>query len=78
VIWTFVDETARRLLGPLRSLRVGKVDLAPLVGIALVLLFAQFAEHGVRSPTQFDINGRPEIPAFEIPGLRGLYERLSR
>ena len=58
MIWTFVDETARRLLGPLRSLRVGKVDLAALAGIILVFLFAQFAEHGVRSPTQFDINGK--------------------
>ncbi len=77
VIWNFVDETARRLLGPLRLLRVGKVDLAPLAGIVLVSLFAQFAEHGVRSPMQFDINGRPEPPAWEIPGLRGLYERVS-
>jgi hypothetical protein len=78
VIWNIVDETARRLLGPLRSLRVGKVNFAPLVGIALVSLFAQFAEHGVRSQSQFDINGRPEPPAWEIPGLRGLYERVSR
>jgi len=76
--WNFVDETARRLLVPLRSLRVGKVDFAPLAGIALVCLFAQFAEHGVRSPTQFDLNGKPEVPAWEIPGLRGLYERASR
>lgn len=77
VILNFVDGTARRLLSPLRVLRVGKVDLAPLAGIALVFLFAQFAEHGLRPPTRFDINGRPEVPAWEIPGLRGLYERVS-
>jgi uncharacterized protein YggT (Ycf19 family) len=78
VFWNFVDETARRLLQPLRPLRVGKVDFAPLVGIALIFLFAQFVEHGLHPTTRFDINGRPEPPAWEIPGLRGLYERLSQ
>ncbi len=77
-IWNLVDEAARRLLGPLRLLRAGKLNIAPLVGIALVLLFAQFAEHGIRPPMQLDINGRPEPPTWEIPGLRGLYERVSR
>lgn len=78
VIWSFVDETARRLLRPLRALRVGKVDFAPVVGIALVFLFAQFAEHGWRSAAPYDANGRPELPAWEVPGLQGLFEQVSR
>ena len=81
VIWSFVDETARRLLEPLRQLplRVGKVDLSPVVAIAVVCLFAQFAEHGLRPPIQFDpTNGRPELPAWEIPGLQQVYEWVSR
>lgn len=79
-IWKFVDLTARRLLRPLQSipLRVGKVDWSPLVGIIVVLLFAHFTEHGIRTPTRRDLNGRPERPAFEVPGLVALYERVAR
>lgn len=49
-LWNFVNTTAHRLLGPLRSipLRIGKVDFAPVVGIALVFVFAELAENGVR------------------------------
>jgi hypothetical protein len=41
--WSFVDITARNMLGPLRwmPLRVGKVDFLPLVGMALVFLVTQ-------------------------------------
>jgi len=79
-MWNFVDETARRLLGPLRRLplRLGKVDFAPVVGIAAVFLMAQVAEHGLRSATRVDLDGRLEQPDFEIPGLRQLYEHVSR
>lgn len=35
-IWEFVQRAGRTLLGPLNWLRIGKLDLAPLVGIALV------------------------------------------
>jgi hypothetical protein len=49
-IWSYVDGTAQTLLKPLKVipfLRIGKVDLKPVVGIALVFLIAQLAEWGV-------------------------------
>ena len=48
-IWNYANATARRLLAPLRPLplRVGKVDFAPVVGIALVFVAAHFAEMGL-------------------------------
>lgn len=77
--WNFVDTAARRLLRPLRALplRGGKVDLAPVLGIVLVFLFAYFAESGW-PPARKDANGRREFRRFEIPGLIELYERVSR
>ena len=81
VIWNYVDDTARQLLRPLRRLplHVGKVDLSPVVAIAVVCLFAQLAEHGLRPPTEFDrVTGRPLPPVWEIPGLQQLYEWVSR
>ena len=36
--WDFVSITARNLLRPLKALRVGKIDFAPVVGVLLVLL----------------------------------------
>jgi len=47
--WNFVALTGRNLLRPLRwlPLRLGKVDFAPLVGIALVFLAAELAERGL-------------------------------
>lgn len=79
-LWNFVDRAARRLLAPLRllPLRLGRVDLAPIVGIGLVWLFAHGAEHGLRPPAKFDEQGRPMPPAVEIPGLVDLYRRVSR
>lgn len=43
--WNFISSTARQLLRPLDRfpLRAGKVDLAPLVGIALVFFLAEMA-----------------------------------
>jgi uncharacterized protein YggT (Ycf19 family) len=48
-LWSYVDVTARQLLAPLRNLplRVGKMDFAPLVGIAIVFLAARLAEIGL-------------------------------
>ena len=48
-LWHFVNVAANRLLLPLKSipLRIGKVDFAPVVGIALVFVLAEFAENGV-------------------------------
>jgi len=49
VFWNCVDASARRLLSPLRHLplRVGKMDFAPVVGIALVFFAARMAETGL-------------------------------
>jgi uncharacterized protein YggT (Ycf19 family) len=42
-LWNFVNTTAHHLLAPLRwiPLQLGRVDFAPLVGIAVVFLVAQ-------------------------------------
>jgi len=47
--WSFITATGRNLLNPLRPvpLRLGKVDFAPLVGIALVFLFGELSERGL-------------------------------
>lgn len=47
--WNYVGGTARILLKPLGKLplRVGKVDFAPLVGLAIVFLIAGLAERGL-------------------------------
>ena len=49
-IWNYADLTAQTLLRPLKRipLQVGKVDLKPLVGIALVFFIAEFAGRGLR------------------------------
>ena len=78
-VWNFVDVAARRLLRPLQrlELRRGKVDLTPVVGLALVFLLAYFAENGL-PPARMDVHGRRVPRAFEIPGLHDLYERTTR
>jgi uncharacterized protein YggT (Ycf19 family) len=47
--WIYVHAGAQTLLSPLRAvpLRVGKVDFAPIVGIALVFLLAELAGRGL-------------------------------
>jgi uncharacterized protein YggT (Ycf19 family) len=47
--WSYIGGTARILLKPLSKLplRAGKVDFAPLVGIAIVFLIAELAERGL-------------------------------
>lgn len=47
--WNYVHATAQTLLAPLRKipLRAGKVDFAPVVGIALVFLLGQLAASGL-------------------------------
>jgi uncharacterized protein YggT (Ycf19 family) len=47
--WNYVNATAQTLLKPLEKipLRVGKVDFAPVVGIALTFLLAEFAGRGL-------------------------------
>jgi len=48
-LWQYVAATAHTLLQPLRRipLQAGKVDFAPLVGIALIFLIAHFGERGL-------------------------------
>ena len=48
-VWDFIALTARYILAPLDrfSLRAGKIDLAPLIGIALILLLLQALPNGV-------------------------------
>jgi uncharacterized protein YggT (Ycf19 family) len=47
--WNYVNATAQRLLQPLRKipLRVGKVDFAPVVALALLFFLAELAGHGL-------------------------------
>ena len=47
--WNYVNVTAEVLLRPLKKipLRLGKMDFAPLVGIALIFLAAEFAGRGL-------------------------------
>ena len=48
-IWNYVNAVAQNLLAPLRKipLRAGKVDFAPLVGIAIVFFAAELAARGL-------------------------------
>ncbi len=48
-IWNYIASEAQTLLRPLRAvpLRAGKVDFAPVLGIALVFLLAELAERGL-------------------------------
>ena len=47
--WSYVNAEARTLLSPLRAvpLQTGKVDFAPVVGLALVFLAAELAGRGL-------------------------------
>ena len=47
--WSYVNAEARTLLSPLRAvpLQAGKVDFAPVVGLALVFLAAELAGRGL-------------------------------
>jgi uncharacterized protein YggT (Ycf19 family) len=77
--WQHLDIIARILLRPLRSLplRFGRLDLAPVVGICLVLLVAWGLEQGVEFPLGNDASGRPKPRWIDVPGLVDLYRRVS-
>jgi uncharacterized protein YggT (Ycf19 family) len=47
--WKYINLTAQKLLSPLQKipLRLGKMDFAPVVAIALVFLAAEFAGRGL-------------------------------
>lgn len=78
--WPQLEEIARRLLVPLRflPLRIGRFDFAPLLGIALVLLFAYGAENGIKSSLRRDKAGRSQPPLVNIPGLVEIYQRIAK
>jgi uncharacterized protein YggT (Ycf19 family) len=48
-IWNYITVTGQNLLRPLErfSLRAGKVDFSPIVGLVLVFAGAEFAERGL-------------------------------
>jgi uncharacterized protein YggT (Ycf19 family) len=47
--WTFIDNSARRILKLIAwiPLRIGKLDFAPLAGMALVIFAAEYATRGL-------------------------------
>jgi uncharacterized protein YggT (Ycf19 family) len=76
--WQHLNDLGQQVLRPLRflPLRLGRIDFAPLVGIALVFLFAQLAEHG--APRRFDRTGKELPRRIEIPGLVDLYRQVAK
>jgi uncharacterized protein YggT (Ycf19 family) len=71
-LWKYVAVTGQRILLPLRKipLQLGKVDFAPLVGMALIFMVANCAEFGVKLPRI------PGLGGWHIPGLVNLYAKL--
>jgi uncharacterized protein YggT (Ycf19 family) len=47
--WNYVNATAQALLAPLRKipLRAGRVDFAPVIGIAIIFFAAELAQRGL-------------------------------
>jgi hypothetical protein len=46
-IWNYIAQTGRRLMAPLQWLRIGRLDFAPLLAMAVVFFGARFAEWGL-------------------------------
>jgi uncharacterized protein YggT (Ycf19 family) len=79
--WQHLTGLARTVLTPLRRLplRLGRIDLTPLVGIVIVLLLAHAVESGVQTPRRFDKTTGKELPRLiNTPGLVELYQRISK
>jgi uncharacterized protein YggT (Ycf19 family) len=76
--WKYVSETAQKLLQPLRRipLRLGRVDFAPLVGVALIFSCAYLVENGLQTAPRRGHRGEPLKPLIQIPGLVEIYKRL--
>lgn len=66
-LWNYVNDVAHQFMWPIRwlPLRFGKIDFAPVVGIALVFVLARLVEGHLALG-----------PHWRIPGLRDLYQRL--
>lgn len=78
--WQHLNDVGQQLLRPLRRLplRLSRIDLSPLVGLALIFLVANAVEFGVRTPRRFDRKTGKELPRLiEVPGLVDLYRRVS-
>jgi uncharacterized protein YggT (Ycf19 family) len=77
--WNYVNAAAKKLLRPLEKipLRTGKVDFAPVVGIALVFLFAHCLQDGIGLIPRAGESGNPLPPLVNIPGLTDIYRWLS-
>jgi uncharacterized protein YggT (Ycf19 family) len=77
--WNYVNATAKQLLRPLKKipLRVEKADFAPIVGIALVFLFAYCAQNGIKLFPRVGDNGHLLPPWIDIPGLADIFRCLA-
>ncbi len=64
--WKYIEVTAQKLLSPLHGipLRVGRMDFAPVIALAVIFVVAHSLEHGVY------------LKFAKIPGLIGLFQRL--
>jgi len=58
-------------------LRAGRADFAPVVGIALVFLFSECIQNGIKLFPRAGENGHPLPPLIDIPGLVDIYRWLS-
>jgi len=78
--WQHLDLIARQLLRPIRSvpLRLGRLDFAPLVAIALTLLIVEVAENGIKTPMRYNQAGKPTGRLVDLPGLVDFYARASK
>jgi uncharacterized protein YggT (Ycf19 family) len=77
-VWNYLNAVSRTLLRPLKQipLQVGRVDFAPVVGIALVFLFAYCVQNGIKLFPHVGEHGQTRF-LIHVPGLVDLYERLS-
>lgn len=68
-IWKYSHEAARRVLRPLAGLplRVARMDLTPVLGLALIFLLARLLEEGL-----------PLGAGYRVPGLADLFRLTTR
>ena len=80
VFWRHLDQIARQLLRPWRRLplRLRRMDFAPAVMIAVVLLLAHLVENGLQTPLRHTASGQPAGRWVDLPGLVDLYARTTR
>lgn len=74
--WSYIHAIARVMLAPLRwlPLRIGKVDLAPFLGIALALIISLLVEGNFPFPL---MDHSLKITGWRsVPGLIQLYQHL--